>query len=164
MPRRVWIDTDATCGHGRRTDPDDCFALLLLTKSPLIDIVGVSTVFGNAPLDATHATIRDLVAALSAEGVHVPPVYRGCAGRAADLQQRVGRLVAVMGRRPGHIFHPAEGKDGGILFGHGPVFRDFNFDQDRTAAAAVLAMTPPTTLIPYKAARTVSVTDEDLAT
>ncbi|MGH7314778.1 MAG: hypothetical protein ACREJS_00820, partial [Candidatus Rokuibacteriota bacterium] len=27
--RRVWIDTDAACGASRRTDPDDCFAILL---------------------------------------------------------------------------------------------------------------------------------------
>jgi hypothetical protein len=45
-----------------------------------------------------------------------------------ELRSRVARVVAVMGRRPGHVFHPAEGAGGGLLFGHGPVFRDFNFD------------------------------------
>ncbi len=205
MPRRVWIDTDAACGHARRTDPDDCFGLLLLAKAPGIDIAGISTVFGNAPIDVADATTRDVVAALSAEGLHVPTVYRGSAtalpdtglatpatahtalrraleegpltvialgpltniaaalaGR-PDLQKRVGRLVAVMGRRPGHVFHPAEGIGGGMLFGHGPVFRDFNFDMDRTAATLVLAMQVPTTLIPYDVARHVSVTGADLA-
>lgn len=50
-PLRLWIDTDAACGHSPRTDPDDCFALVLLAQSPEVEIVGVSTVFGNAALD-----------------------------------------------------------------------------------------------------------------
>lgn len=204
MPTRVWIDTDAACGHSRTTDPDDCLALSLLAQAPSIKIVGISTVFGNAPLDVTDRTTRDLVAKLRAAGADVPAVYRGSAGPVSagepeslqpghaalrraledgpltllalgpltniakalegspDLQARVGRLIAVMGRRPGHLFHPAEGKGDGILFGHGPVFRDFNFDKDRTAATSVLAMQLPTTLIPYQAARDVSLTGDDL--
>jgi purine nucleosidase len=78
------------------------------------------------------------------------------------LQANVARLVAVMGRRPGHLFHPAEGASGGILFGHGPVFRDFNFDQDREAATSVLEMGLPMTLMPYDAARELTLTGTDL--
>ena len=33
-PVRVWLDTDAACGHGARTDPDDCLAVILLASSP----------------------------------------------------------------------------------------------------------------------------------
>jgi purine nucleosidase len=210
LPERVWIDTDAACGNGRATDPDDCFALLVLTQAPGLEIVGVSTVFGNAPLDVTDRTTRDLMAAIGRTGDRVPPVYRGLAGpvtgthdgapdpaapdpaRAAlrdalahgpltlvalgpltnvaaalegrpDLLPNVGHLVAVMGRRPGHLFHPAEATGGGILFGHGPVFRDFNFDMDRAAATAVARMRIPTTLVPYDAARNLSLTGPDLA-
>jgi len=50
LPRRVWIDTDAACGHARTADPDDCLAILLLARSPGVELVGISTVFGNAPL------------------------------------------------------------------------------------------------------------------
>jgi hypothetical protein len=49
MPARIWIDTDAACGHSRTTDPDDCFVLLLLAHAPGVRIAGISTVFGNAP-------------------------------------------------------------------------------------------------------------------
>lgn len=202
--RRVWIDTDAACGYGRRTDPDDCFAILLLAAIPEVEIVGISTSFGNAPLLQTDRITRELVAVLRASGLRAPPVYRGSAEalredghvdaapalgafRAAlsqgpltvlalgpltnvaaalagrpELQGRVASLVAVMGRRPGHLFHPAEGGGRGILFGHGPVFRDFNLAMDSRAAAIVVGMELPTTLIPYDAARSVLITEGDL--
>jgi purine nucleosidase len=207
MPKRVWIDTDAACGNGRTTDPDDCFALLLLAQAPSLEIAGISTVHGNAALEVTDRTTRDLAAALARDGDSRAAVFGGSAsplaqapdrlGRAPahaaleraleagpltlvalgpltnlatvlrerpDLQANVTRLIAVMGRRPGHRFHPAEGTGrGGILFGHGPVFSDFNFNQDQAAAVSVLNMLLPTTLIPYEAARLVSLTGADVA-
>lgn len=199
-PRRVWVDTDAACGQGRTTDPDDCLALVLLSRAPEVDLVGISTVFGNAPLEVTDATARALAAMLEAERARLPPIHRGAAapgtgaGPAAaalrraladgpltllalgpltnvadalagrpDLAENASRIVAVMGRRPGHLFHPAEGAEGGFLFGHGPVFRDFNADLDRHAVARVLDLDVPLTLVPYDAARHVGVTGEDLA-
>jgi len=59
-PSRVWIDTDAAC-NGGNADPDDCFAILILLNSPDVEIVGISTVFGNAPLSVVDRTARDLV-------------------------------------------------------------------------------------------------------
>jgi inosine-uridine nucleoside N-ribohydrolase len=79
-----------------------------------------------------------------------------------ELRKNVSRLVAVMGRRPGHLFHPAEGAGGGMLFGHGPVFRDFNFALDPGAAAQVLAINLPVSFVPYDAARGIELTAADL--
>ncbi len=79
-----------------------------------------------------------------------------------DLQQNVARVVAVMGRRPGHIFHPAEGEGAHSFLGHGPVFRDFNFAKDVDAARSILAMRLPPTLIPYDAARSLMINESDL--
>jgi inosine-uridine nucleoside N-ribohydrolase len=203
LPARLWIDTDAACGYSYTTDPDDCLALLLLAQAPAVEIVGISTVHGNAPLDVTDHTTRALVATLERAGATSPPVYRGAARPAGadgvvapahaalqqalgqgpltvvslgpltnvaaalrdrpDLQAQVARLVAVMGRRRGHLFHPTEGAGGGLLFGHGPVFRDVNVAHDPHATAAVLGMRVPLTLIPYEAARDVSLTGSDLA-
>jgi purine nucleosidase len=205
LSERIWIDTDAACGHGRTTDPDDCFAILLLSRARGVKVVGISTVHGNASLQVTDSTARDLMAAFEREGAEWPHVYRGSAGPMGGdspvaslpahvalrkalaggaltlvslgpltniamalrdrpaLQANVARLVTVMGRRPGHLFHPAEGAGGGILFGHGPVFRDFNFAKDPTAAVVVLDMQLPTTLIPYEAARGLSLSGADLA-
>jgi hypothetical protein len=49
-----------------------------------------------------------------------------------------------------------------MLFGHGPVFTDFNVAQDREAATSVLRLGLPTTLVPYEAARQVTLRAADL--
>lgn len=202
---RIWIDTDAACDSPGRVDVDDCFALLLLARSSAAQIVGISSIFGNAPLDVIDQTTRALATELGSSMFATLPVYRGSAaplgadGQTAitpahaalqaalqeqpltiialgpltniaaslsdhpELQARVSDIVAVMGHRPGHLFHPAEGNGkGGILFGHGPVFTDFNFAQDRRAALSIMNMHLPLTLIPYDAAREMTITAADL--
>jgi inosine-uridine nucleoside N-ribohydrolase len=202
-PSRVWIDTDAAC-NGGNADPDDCFAILLLMNSPDIEIVGISTVFGNAPLSVVDRTTRDLVgrvvgssdllvhsgSSTALEGEQTPFIEPAHAAleralergpltivslgpltnvaatlrRRPELADNIGLLVSVMGRRPGHVFHPAEGRSSsGILFGHGPIFRDFNFSSDRTSASIVLGLAERVSLTPYAAAREVMVTGRDLA-
>lgn len=53
---------------------------------------------------------------------------------------RALRVVAVMGRRPGHRFHPSQNvATGAMLFGHGPVFGDLNAVLDPKAVSDVLA-------------------------
>lgn len=187
-PHRIWIDTDAACGHATDADADDCFALLILLRANGIELAGISAASGNAPAEASARIASELAALMPGAS---PPIHRGWQAQAAlrsalaerpltivalgpltnvaaalrgrpDLAGRVERLVGVMGRRPGHIFHPAEGRGDGILFGHGPVFRDFNFDLDRDSAAAVLALGVPITLIPYEAARDVMLRGADL--
>lgn len=191
-PERIWVDTDAACGAGPRVDPDDCLALLLLARSDSARLVGVSTVFGNAPIETTDRTTRALMSQLSDDSVQV---FRG-AGSAVPgltmaarqlrvalarepltivalgpltnvaaalrgqpgLQTKVVRLVAVMGRRRGHLFHPVEGGTANSFLGHGPVFRDFNFAQDERAVRELLEMRLPITLVPYEAAREMQVT------
>ena len=185
---RLWIDTDAACGHSARTDPDDCLAIALLARAAGDRIAGISTVGGNAPPKVVERTTRELAKRLSAELGRTLSVHAGHQGLAAaleqgpltvvalgpltnvaavldarpDLRPRVARLVAVMGRRPGHLFHPAEGAGGGMLFGHGPIFRDFNFAMDPRAAARVVALNLPLTLVPYDAARRIEIGERDL--
>ena len=79
-----------------------------------------------------------------------------------DLQRNVARLIAVTGHRSGHLFHPSGGSGGGMLLGHGPIFRDLNFAKDEVAARSVLRMRLPVTLVSYDAARGVRITAEDL--
>ncbi|MEP1216862.1 MAG: nucleoside hydrolase [Marinobacter sp.] len=202
-PDRIWVDTDPACGEGARVDPDDCLAIWHLIRKTDVAITGVSTVFGNAPLETADTTARALVSRLQPQ--HDPvPIYRGAgasltkmpngetdAERALigalyaekltivalgpltniaaalqarpDLRDRVEQIIAVMGRRPGHIFHPAEGSGEGTLLGHGPVFRDFNVAQDPDAVRVILEQDIPLILLPYEAARKVEIDEQDLA-
>jgi len=58
---------NAACGTGQRRDPDDCLALLSLAHASHIDIAGISTVFGNAPVDETDQVMRVRVHELTRE-------------------------------------------------------------------------------------------------
>lgn len=59
------------------TDPgiDDAMALLMLARDPRAELVGISTVFGNAPVDTTTA---NALALCERFGIHAP-VARGAA-------------------------------------------------------------------------------------
>jgi purine nucleosidase len=186
-PDRIWIDTDVACGSGERVDPDDCLALLLLARGAREQIAGVSVVAGNGSSEVVDDVARQFRAVLgetpnffdtrSARGalqaaleqgpltiVALGPLTNVAAALEArpELSARVTGIVAVMGRRKGHLFHPSEGKGGGMLLGHGPVFTDFNYEQDREAAARVVRMGLPLVLVPYEAARSVRIGAADL--
>jgi uridine nucleosidase len=66
-PTPIWLDCDT--GH------DDAFAILLAALHPDVKLLGISTIFGNAPL--SHTTINTL-AILKAIGLEKDiPVYAG---------------------------------------------------------------------------------------
>lgn len=84
-PTRLWIDTDAACGHTPRTDADDCLALyLLLDRSAGPNVVAVSTVHGNAPLEVTDDVTRVLIDLVAPAASPAPVVYRGSRAPLAD--------------------------------------------------------------------------------
>jgi len=55
---------------------DDALALILALKSPEVQVLGVTTVAGNAPLEVTSANARRVLECLSAESI---PVAMGAA-------------------------------------------------------------------------------------
>ena len=63
----IWIDTDPGV--------DDAAAITVAHRSPALQIVGISAVAGNAPLDVTTHNALALCAFLGADY----PVYRGAA-------------------------------------------------------------------------------------
>ena len=57
---KVWIDTDPSIGAPYR-EVDDAFALVLAFHSPELQIVGISTTYGNARLKRTTKVAREMV-------------------------------------------------------------------------------------------------------
>lgn len=57
---RVWIDTDLSIGSPIR-EVDDAYALVLAFHSPEIQIAGLSTTYGNAPLRQTTRVTLNFV-------------------------------------------------------------------------------------------------------
>lgn len=98
---RVWIDTDAACGAGPRTDPDDCFAILWLLARG-VKVVGISTSFGNAPGPVVADRMSALAERMQATGIAVPPVLEGYRGpeRSADLPPGVQGLRQALAEGP----------------------------------------------------------------
>ncbi|KAF2172071.1 hypothetical protein M409DRAFT_49823 [Zasmidium cellare ATCC 36951] len=65
-PTPIWLDCDT--GH------DDAFALLLAAQHPNFNLLGVSTIYGNAPLTRTTHNTLAILKAIAREDI---PVYPG---------------------------------------------------------------------------------------
>ncbi|KAF2151059.1 nucleoside hydrolase [Myriangium duriaei CBS 260.36] len=62
----VWLDCDT--GH------DDAFAALVAAHSPRLNLLGISTVYGNAPIEQTTANTLSILTAIQRTSI---PVYPG---------------------------------------------------------------------------------------
>lgn len=67
--KSVWLDCDT--GH------DDALAILIAARSPDLRLLGISTVYGNAPLEKTTYNTRAVLQAIGRTDV---PVYPGASG------------------------------------------------------------------------------------
>jgi inosine-uridine nucleoside N-ribohydrolase len=83
----VWIDTDVSIGSPIR-EVDDAYALVLAFHSPEIQIAGISTSYGNAPLGQTTRAAQEMAEQFGAPANVTPAkVFRG-AGSPAELGRR----------------------------------------------------------------------------
>jgi len=171
----VWIDTDPAVGEPG-ADVDDGFAILQALRSPELEVVGISTVFGNAPGPTGHRIARHLLAL--ADAPHVP-LHAGAhdarslghpseASRALtnQLRERALRILAlgpltniatVLLNEPDLAEQIDEivfvgGRRAGQRFtvaGNGPL-PDFNLECDPAAAAHILDTNVPLTLTGFE--------------
>ncbi|MEO7908934.1 MAG: nucleoside hydrolase [Roseiflexaceae bacterium] len=79
---RVWIDTDCGC--------DDAAALAYLLYHPAIEIIGISTTFGNTSADNVT---RNVLTLLELAGRHSIPVARGAEEPLVVTRSRTGKFV-----------------------------------------------------------------------
>ncbi len=174
----VWLDTDPAVGVPGR-DVDDGLALLQALRSPELQPVGISTVFGNTTLPRAHPIAEELLREAGADAV---PLHRGAA-EAAELgtETEASRaLAAALDREPldvlalGPLTNVATvlsrradlaprvrrvvavaGRRPGQVFtvgsGADPL-PDFNVECDADAAAAVLDTEVPLTLAGFEVA------------
>jgi inosine-uridine nucleoside N-ribohydrolase len=79
--RNVWIDADPACGLSVSDDVDDCWAIIAALRSEQLNVVGISTVFGNTSIDNVTLTVQELLKATKnlEPALTLPPVYRGAA-------------------------------------------------------------------------------------
>lgn len=196
MTTPLIIDTDVALGawhDGRPRDIDDGLAIIEAMNLDAFNLIGITTVFGNAPLTDTTRIANELV---KLKGVSVPVVagaaealpQRGDLGEPNDavrflanaLQHRALKVAAIgpltnIGLLAAH--YPEQmanieelvivaGRSPGRRFylgDAGPV-QDFNFENDVRAARLVLEAGVPTVLAGFELTSQVVITERDLTT
>ncbi|MEE8441422.1 MAG: nucleoside hydrolase [Spirochaetia bacterium] len=87
------VDCDNTMGLARH-EIDDGLTLLMLLGSDAVDVVGVTTVFGNGPEDSVYSHTRELLIDAGRPDI---PVVRG-ASRAGDYGTAAVSFIARVAR------------------------------------------------------------------
>ena len=75
MAKKIIIDTDPAMGT-KGGGPEDCFAIMLAMNSPEVEILGITTVQGNVPVERGYSNARYLVSELKED----IPVHTGRPG------------------------------------------------------------------------------------
>jgi pyrimidine-specific ribonucleoside hydrolase len=183
----VWIDTDPAVGEPG-ADVDDGFAILQALRSPELQFVGISTVFGNAPCPTGHRIAHHLLELAEAPDI---PLYAGATGAqslgrpseasralANELRERSLRILAlgpltniatVLLNEPELAEQVDEivfvgGRRPGQRFtvaGNGPL-PDFNLECDPAAAAHLLDTDVPLALAGFEVSTHATLTADHL--
>lgn len=190
--KKLIIDTDVALGvwhEGRPRDIDDGFAIVEAINSDAIDLLGITCVYGNGPLDEVVRVANEIVAL---KEVEVPVIVGAAEAMSAEdnptnpaveflaAQLRTQRLtIAAIGpltnigllvtRYPELVENIEEiiivaGRSQGADFyigDAGPV-QDFNFENDVLATDLLMQTAVPTVLMGFELTSQVCVTEADL--
>jgi inosine-uridine nucleoside N-ribohydrolase len=165
--RRIILDTDPAMGEHIGLDIDDDLAIVFLLNSPEVEIVGVTTTYGNSSSDRTWRDAKRLLARAGRPDI---PVLKGAGWTSRDLNREteasrfiaetvreqpgeltvltlgpLTNLATAMKKSPGLLSNASElVMMGGRLEDGKP---EFNFSAHPDATAAVLADPCPTFLV-----------------
>lgn len=188
------IDTDVALGiehEGRPRDIDDGFAMVEAINCADLDLLGVTTVYGNAPHQDVYRVANDIlqlkqsavpiapgaVEPLPQQGP-LPPPNEAVEFLAETLRAKPAHLVAIgpltnIGLLVHH--HPdvldnvlsviavaGRSEDAAFYLGDSGPVRDFNFENDVRAAQLVLEAGLTVVLAGFELTSQVSVTENDL--
>ncbi len=110
MTHRVILDCDNTMGISYR-EVDDGLTLLYLLGCPDIEVVGITTTFGNGTIDEVHPVTEALLEDVGREDI---PLYRG-AGEADQAPTPAAHFLAeTVAAHPGEISVLAIGPVGNL--------------------------------------------------
>ena len=185
--RPVWLDVDPAVRRGGH-EPDDGVALALAFASPEVRVVGVSVVFGNAPLEQGLPIAESLAAGFGPPGFEV---HRGAAAPSLEPTPASRAILRALAQGPLSVaaLGPATNlaaalterpdlasrldtvvlvvgrRPGGALTfpGDSTPLPDFNFELDPAAVEAVLASSARIVLVPFEFAVRTPVTAADWA-
>ena len=190
------IDTDVALGvhhEGRPRDIDDGFAMVEAINAPDLDLLGITTVYGNAPHKAVSRVARKIVALkksntpvtagatepLPQSGDLPPPndavhyladtLRRGKTNIAAigpltNIALLVHHAPDVLGNLEQLVVVAGRSQNAQFTIGdEGPV-GDFNFENDVRAARLVMESGVPIVLAGFELTSQVCVTEQDLET
>jgi len=197
LKKKVWIDTDLSVGMKRQhregfCDVDDGYAVLQLMKSELVEILGISSVFGNTDIDNAFRLSKFMSDEFYRGEI---PVHRGAA-KAIDLKKvesnpAVEALAAALRKQKLTIMAIGPATNIGLLLLLYPELKfqieevvlvagrrkpsdffligtagnhapDLNFDLDNDAFRAMFEAKVNITLCPFEISNKVWIKEEDL--
>ncbi len=102
--RAIWIDADPSCAIGPTHDVDDCWAIVAALRADNLQIIGLSTVFGNTDVATATATARALLDIVHTHEPErpLPPVTQGARQpltRQRDIPDAVTELARQLHAR-----------------------------------------------------------------
>lgn len=189
-PLPLIIDTDVALGawhEGRPRDIDDGFAIVEALNVDAINLLGVTTVYGNAPHGDVERIARELIAlknssvpvvagaTSNAPGASTLPAVQFMAdtlkqqrchiaaiGPLTNIAQLIERFPEVLPNIESMVIVAGRTPNNRFFVGDvGPV-RDFNFENDVPAAATLLASNIPLVLAGFELTSQVEITEQDL--
>lgn len=118
--KKIWVDADLAIGvqnpNGLYGDVDDGFALMHLLQSEKVEVIGISSVFGNTDIDNAFRLGKEIRDSFGPESL---AVYKGAAA-AIDLQtvasnEAVNAMAEALQKEKFHIMAIGPATNVGLL-------------------------------------------------